>query len=492
MRVWFHLAIGAAITLSAPAAALAQDAPEEGDEEPNNMVDRLAQQMADAFAPRWEGPRVEWPVPAPRPVSRGVYGSWLYPVNVHLSVRSDDRMAAGALAALEEAHDYLARTGWSVPVSDGGAGGTEGFDLYLSPVAPFDREPTDVTDARPEDDDPPLRRYAGVSYDAPVGWGGLDRVTTFAVVDPDAGDPAILRPCVISTYVQAALLSSDPAEAEAWRVATGDYVAWLLTGHFGCSDEPLVRHQHDSWQSWVSRDPESGHGGALFLAMLSARTDGLSGRFIRDLWSGAQQLTWEGEQLRAAPDMWQVIRVVMDVGADPLPRLVEEFAVARYFIGPPSRSAGAPLHFLASLPEDAEVPVLGRVSWDQLPRRFEPRELEVEPYGSAYVVVDTTDAPPASRVRIWLRGELGVGWSLIAVRLDADGFERGRVRAPVRLYDPRSYIPLELTDPETASVVIVVTNMGLRLPDADEPDDQVRSFRMILDRATDDPTPSPE
>ena len=67
------------------------------------------------------------------------------------------------------------------------------------------------------------------------------------------------------------------------------------------------------------------------------------------------------------------------------------------------------------------------------------------------------------------------------------------MRAPVRQTNPRSYIPLELTDDETASVLIVVTNLGHRIVDADEPDDQVRSFRLIVDDGVDetgeDPAP---
>ncbi len=87
------------------------------------------------------------------------------------------------------------------------------------------------------------------------------------------------------------------------------------------------------------------------------------------------------------------------------------------------------------------------------------------------------------RCGFWLRGEYGVGWALSAVRLAADGQERGRVRAPVRPRTPRSYIPLELPYGETAKVVIVVTNMGARLVDADEPSDLARAFRLVLDKS---------
>jgi hypothetical protein len=174
---------------------------------------------------------------------------------------------------------------------------------------------------------------------------------------------------------------------------------------------------------------------------------------------------------------------VMQVGSDPLLRLLEEMAIARYFAGPSERHPGAPITILRELPEAAAVPLSGRAAWADLPRRFEPHGLELEPYGSAYVIVDTAGAPPGSVLRVWLRGEYGVGWGLAAVRLAQDGRERGRVRAPVRPRTPRSYIPLELTGGDTARVLLVVTNLGARLVDADTPDDQVRSFQLILDKS---------
>ena len=41
----------------------------------------------------------------------------------------------------------------------------------------------------------------------------------------------------------------------------------------------------------------------------------------------------------------------------------------------------------------------------------------------------------------------------------------------------------ELTDDETERVLVVVTNMGGRLPDADEPEEMLRAFRLILDKS---------
>lgn len=451
-----------ALVTSTAAPVRAQD---EGGEEPEGtIIDQWAEAMAESLARRWYGPTTEWPVPAPRPEAAGVIRSLERPVALQVGPRVSPERADHALAALEEAYDYLAQHRWPLPISDGGRGGTAGFDLYLV------------------EGDPEAVRPVHTSYDVPHVHEGFDGVVPFARIDDEAVAESQLEGCVISAFVQASLLGADPAEANAWRVATGDYVAYLLTGRFGCGEAGVVAQQQESWRTWIGHDETSGEGGALFLAMLSARTDALTGDFIRDLWSAAPQRTWEGDRLRAAPDMWQVLNAVMEVGHDPLPRFLEEVAVSRWFAGPEGRRDHAPLALLEGLPEDAAVPVQGRASFDALPRRFEPHGLELEPYGSAYLLVDTSSAEPGTVLRIWLRGELGVGWALSAVRIGPDGAERGRVRAPIRPLNPRSYIPLELSDDQTAEVLVVVTNMGARLVDADEPDDQVRSFRLILDR----------
>jgi hypothetical protein len=459
-------------------ASLFADIASAQEAEPS-IIDRWAEAMAESISPRWTGPRVPWPHAEPRPPAGGSIASSLHPVHVHAgSPGADAALMNDTLRALERTHEWLEAHDWPTPVPDGGAGGTAGFDLYLVDdvgSAPGGRWSDEVPADDPSE---PLIDYARESMDAPLVWGGLDGAATYVRMRID---PERVEACAISAYVRAALFSADPAEAASWRLATGDYVAWLLTGSYGCSDDGLVRAQAESWRTWVGERTETGHGGALFLTMLSARTDGLTGDFIRDLWSGAPQHTWEGEGLRAAPDMWQVINRVMDVGDDPLARLLEEMAVARFFIGA-DRDRGAPMLLLRELPDQASVPIAAETSWEDLPRRFEPRSVALEPYGSSYLTVDTRGAPRGGQLQIWLRGEFGVGWSLTAVRLREDGTEAGRVRAPVRPNNPRSFIPLELASTDTARVLIVVTNMGSRLADADEPDDQARAFRVILDR----------
>ena len=199
-----------------------------------------------------------------------------------LSVHADpsvphDRIA-GALGALEEARARLATLGWPTPVQDGLLGGDAGIDLYMTTSSP-----------------------AAAYSDGLVPWTYLDRASVFAVVDP-ATPTEWLDACVTAAYAEALLLSADPAEARTWRRATAAWLAWELTGRFGCEDA-VPEQQAEPFRSWISDASHDGAGGALFLAYLSARHSEGSTRFVRDVWDLARQRTWEGEGLRAEPDL---------------------------------------------------------------------------------------------------------------------------------------------------------------------------------------------
>jgi hypothetical protein len=104
----------------------------------------------------------------------------------------------------------------------------------------------------------------------------------------------------------------------------------------------------------------------------------------------------------------------------------------------------------------------------------------VRAFGSGYVVVDTRAAPVGANLRVWLRGEYGTRWALLATRLDAGGRELSRLSAPPRRL-PRSYLVVELREP-TDHVLLAVTNLGPRLPDADSIDVNERAFELVVDR----------
>lgn len=414
--------------------------------------------------PKWKGQVVQWPERHPRPVPGGyTLQSQLWPLSVHAGRDVPLARAQRALTALEAARQVLDQTGWPQPLPDGGLGGTGGFDLYL---APLDGDGADAFS------------------DGPVTWSFWDAVSSFGVVDPDTCR-VDLDACVTSAYVQAALLGQAPAEARSWREATGAYVAWLVTGSFGC-DDPIADQQEHPWRAWIGSrgdapDPE---GGALMLAMLSARHDGGTGTFVRDLWQLARQRSAGIADLRGSPDMWQALQAVLKVtnghrdSEPPLDEAMEDLAVQRYFTGR-HRESSTPW-YLSELGPNATVPVTFETQWTGLPQHAPPADPALEPFGSAYALVDVSTAPADGVLRVWLRGEYGVQWSLVAVRLNATGEPLERVTAPARDV-PDSYVPVQL-DSKTKKVLIVVTNLSSRLPDADIPDENVRSFELIVDR----------
>lgn len=107
----------------------------------------------------------------------------------------------------------------------------------------------------------------------------------------------------------------------------------------------------------------------------------------------------------------------------------------------------------------------------------------LEPFGSAYVVLEGDAIEGVEELRCWLRGEYGVRWSFVAVQIGEDGSELERLTAPPTGAVPESFLPVPL-DPQIARVLFVVTNLSSRLPDADEPDANERSFELIVDRKT--------
>jgi hypothetical protein len=224
--------------------------------------------------------------------------------------------------------------------------------------------------------------------------------------------------------------------------------------------------------------------------MVSARGDGDRGRFVRDLWGLAAQKSFHRTELHGTPDLWEALDRSARVAGDPLKGIVEEISVARFFSGTAARRRAATFPQVRLMPEDAVVPLAIDARWTELPRHLPPVEQEIEPYGSGYAWVDVTGAAPGEQLQVWLRGEYGVEWALVAVQLDADGRELGRISAPPRR-EPRSFVPVDLA-PGAVSVLVVVTNLSSRLPDADVADMNARSYRLILDRARGDDRGEPE
>jgi hypothetical protein len=434
-------------------------------------IDAFAELLAESTRTRWAGQRVSRPMPVARPPGATLrLDSALRPLSVHADPRAARAPLAGdALAALEAAADLLRVTGWAPPAPDGGRGGTDGFDLYL-----VDLDGTS-TAVRPD-------------ADAPLAFE--DSLATHALVDPDV-DPDRLPACVAQAYAEAVLFATDPAEAAPWRRATALWLAWMVTGRFGCEEAEVARDlavpalapipdlaaQRGDDGATEDGRPRSGAGGAAWLALLDAYHSAGTGRFVREAWQFARQRTWEGHDLRGAPDLFQVMRAMFPVDSESLDEVLEAVAFSRWQAGTPA----APSFALRAIPRLAEPAHAGPFAWASLPRRARMDAPAVRVFGSGYVLVDTRDAPAGASLRVWLRGEYGTRWALLAVRLDAAGRELSRLSAPPRRL-PHSYLVVELREP-TDHVLLAVTNLGPRLPDADSVDVNERAFELVVDRS---------
>ncbi|NOY94380.1 MAG: hypothetical protein GXP55_24650 [Deltaproteobacteria bacterium] len=435
------------------ATVAAQDA---GQTQSERIFDDVAASLVIMMEPHWTGARVPHPPEEPRPDLPVAARSVFLPLAVHADASVPRERIEASLRALEHAYLLSQETGFGLPWPDGGRGGTGEFDLYLEPTA----------------------RGAEVHADAPVAFAFLDAVSSYASVDPEV-DADKLESCVAQALAEASFLSQDPAESAQWRHAYGAWLAFAQTGRFGCGD-PVASQQLEPWRSYVQDGAEDGGGGALLLEGLSLPRDGGTGRFIREVVQFARQRTWEGSDLRASPDLWETIHAVIEHSSDKLPRSLRRLAADRFFLGNAERRRGATNRALLAADQGVAVPVFWRARWSQLPAHSPTMVPAIEPYGSSYAIVDVRDAAPDSILRVWLRGEYGVEWTMVTMRLDADGRELGRMSAPPRGDVPRGYLPVQL-DAGTAAVVIVVLNLSRRLPDADYIDENIRTFRLIVD-----------
>jgi hypothetical protein len=385
------------------------------------------------------------------------------PLHVHAPADLPQANVLAALAALEDAYEALAEHGWPLPQADGGYGGTPGFDLYLQRHA---------------------RDAALAEIDAPRPVSDFDAAQSYAVVDASVA-VADLEACVQSALTQAALRGQDPAEADSWLRATGDFTAWLWDGEPGCQ-QSMVQAQRSPELGLLGHDPRSAGSGALALALLSERHDGGNGRFVQALWELTRQRSRglvDPGLLRSSPDLWEVLaQVLKAAGHEAWQDAIEELAVARFFSGTSTRRQVAAYRTLSALPPDAQVPLLAELEWAQLPAHVHSDTTELHELGSAYVRLRIPAAAAAIGVRVWLRGELGPRWSVVAMRLDAQGHELGRVMAAERRL-PQSYIPVALTQ-DTAELVFVVTYLSEKTPDADRLELPAHGFELVVDRSS--------
>jgi len=447
------------VTFAWPRLSLAQEpesTPDDTRPQSEVVFDDVADSLVVMMEPRWTGQRVLPPEEEARPDLPLARRSLWLPVAVHAERSVPETRVEAILAALEHAYVLTSETNFGLPYTDGGRGDTGGFDLYLAATG----------------------RGADAHADGRVGLAFLDTVSSFATLDPGVADED-LESCVAQAFAEASFMSQDPAENAHWRHAYGAWLAYLQTGRPGCGD-PISAQQEEPWRSYVVEGADEGAGGALLLEALSLPRDGGSGRFVREAVQLARQRTWQREDLRGSPDLWEALSAIAEHSTDKLPAALLRLASDRYYMGDERRRRGATNLRLGGLDGGARVPLFWSARWSELPKHSPVMTPPLDAYGSAYAEVDVRDAPADAILKVWLRGEFGVEWTMATMRLDAQGRELGRMKAPSRGDVPRGYLPVQL-DAGTATVVIVALNLSRRLPDADNIDENVRSFRLIVD-----------
>lgn len=414
-------------------------------------IDEVAANYADLLTPRWEGERTEAPGFVARPFSAGSIASEVAPLRVHVQTADDLSKAQRALHALERVHARIEEAGWETPLADGIRGGDNAFDLYLSPSGE-------------------VQAFA----DERLFWSHLDAVSTYGVVDPEVSEED-LEVCVAQALGEAIGLTLDPSEASAWRRGLGTYLAHLATGRFGCGG--LARIQESAHLAWTPHGELGPDRAALLLMLLpSVREDHDS--FVRDVWDFARQRTWDGFEFRASPDFWEALTAIQALRESSLDDLLTELGTTRFFLG--EREAGNTRSVVRHLGAEASPALFAELDADALP--YHSRNTPtLAPTGSAHALLHLGEREPGSRLRIWLRGETGVKWALEVSPLDEHGSEISRISAPPSDTIPRAFLLLEL-DEDARDVVISVTNLSHRRPDADDPDEiNHHGFSLIME-----------
>jgi hypothetical protein len=396
-------------------------------------LDSWAEAVVGEKAGKWVGQRVPFPTPSTPPASTGQLASLELPLRVHAGVGVDPRRARRVLQALERIHPVLAAAGWASSAVR---------DVYVVANASHGAD-------------------AAVTWSEP--FGPYDGARAFALVDARVSG-AQLEACAAQALLEAFLVELDPAEAASVRRASAAYVAWLATGVMGCDDDVERALEHP--QADPFGDPESA-GGALWLARLGERQDHHTGSFLRAMWDFARQRTWEGQGLRASPDLFECIDQALALGQEKLEQVAGELSEQRV---------------LAPFPRGVAPQRPPIVRWDALPSQSAAlADPVIEPLGARYLWVALEKPRPGERLRVWSKGELGARWVLLVTRLDAKGATVGRISAPARK-NPSSFLVVELDD-RTTDVLVSVTNVADGRPEADVASERFdKAVNILVDR----------
>jgi hypothetical protein len=392
-----------------------------------------------------------------RPDERGHASacSFRQPVCVHARRGLSAGVVLATLTALERASALLVDTlGLPAPLTDGRAGGSPAFDLYLVPPSSIGLEGASVATARDDPDPAPF-----------------DRASAFALLREDAPAGCARANLVARALASASAWNIDAGEAPVVRESNAAYLAELVSP---CGT--LTAELIDEFQAHPERaltTPGSG-GSAVGMALawyldvaLGSGAPGIVSPALAVI-SGQRtpvgSLRWANE-----PDLYDALRSMLK-SRNPPSTLADfwiEFAVARLFMG--SRDDG--VHF----PETAFTGSAGRIRFDwsvpyaSLPRRLSP-ERPIEPTGATYVWIDLQGAPKNARLVFRAEWEAPVPFRWALVRVGSDGTETSRVLVTAQQKATSAERNLDALD-GLSGVAVVGVNVGdLALDDPFDPD----------------------
>lgn len=446
------LALGLGLGTSAPSRAQALPG-----------IDDYARAIAALTARRWEGQRVPFPAEDSRPSLPLAARDPFAPLAVHAPAGTDGATIATALRGARRMLDALADRGYPRPRGDGDLGGGPELDLYLDPSP----EPA-TRDAV----------YRTISDGPAIGF--LDGILAHVVLDGSLAG-ARLEACAGEAVADALLAQLDPAESPSTRRSLAAALAYAQTGLVdGCTDDALVAQRTPALGLLSPESPRA--SAALFFAFLARRGDRGDGSYLRETFTMARQRTWEGDELRGSPDVFEAIATSARLVDTSLDRYLLDFAALRLGLATPARDRDAWIAGMPRLPSDGQVPIAFEARFSALPIRTAPHAPAIEPTGSAYARIDV-DAETTDHLRVFLRGESFTRWSLVAIALDSTGREKTRVEAPIRDREPDAYTTVEL--PGVRTVYLIVTNLGPERADPDRPTTGARTFHLLVDHAAD-------
>jgi hypothetical protein len=389
-----------------------------------------------------KGARIDTPS---RPAGKMPLCSRLRPLCVHADT-DEASDAALALGALERAYDRLVLAlGLPPPHADGGLGGSDALDAYLSP--PFSELEVDAATLEP---------------------GPFTEASAFCRIPK--GDPLLLERSATLCLGEAIALGLDASETPYLRRGFATWLWWATGLPTTLDVEALDYVQAHPEQPIADRERSRGsEGSALFFEYLETlRSAGDPGELSSALLSASVSQSQPREfQYLNTPDVFDVLRHSLDEDPARFAAMMIDFTVARAFVG--DRDDG--LH----LPALGWSGAFGRVRFDwaikfsSLPRRVLVSPA-VDSTGSVLIWLDLDEVGLGAALGFRAEWEPPVSFQWQFVKIGGEGEELGRVDIPFQERGHEAEGRVRNLDGARAILVVGTNLEGIDLSHPFDPD----------------------